>query len=202
MNRSLFLAIALLPALALANGKHPTKPPKPAPAPTTATTATSSADAVATSSAEQAQGQQQGQVQGQGQQQSANASNEGVSVSSTTTYQRQAPSTAQGSLMIGSCGAGGNAGGSNTRGSAFLGLAWTPADCKLLLAAAAYQAIGMNDAACEMINGISTVKARWKALKATPPSCAVTPATDLTQYVTKDQLAESQKRIIDRVSSK
>ena len=87
--------------------------------------------------------------------------------------------------MVGGCGAGGNAGGANSHGAAFLGIAFTPADCKLLLAAAAYQSLGMWDSACEMINGISTVKARWKALGVAAPSCAVKPpAPDVPRETT------------------
>ncbi|MGC3959584.1 MAG: hypothetical protein QM813_17040 [Verrucomicrobiota bacterium] len=104
------------------------------------------------------------------------ANNAGNAQSVSFDYPRMAPSTAQGSLAIAACGAGGNAGGSNTHGSAFLGLAWTPEDCKLLLAAQAYQAIGMPDAACEMVNGISSVQKRWKALGVPAPKCEVKPA--------------------------
>lgn len=93
-----------------------------------------------------------------------------------------------------------------------MGITWTPADCKLLLAASAYQALGMYDAACEMVNGIKAVKARWKELGMSPPSCEVKPpvavvptppvvvnvpavgAPDLSGYVTRGELAESQKR--------
>lgn len=127
------------------------------------------------------QSQDQSQVQNQGQSQIQNATGgsaeaTGGDSSLVNNYPRQAPSLGQGSISIAGCGASGNAGGSNTHGAAFLGLAWTPADCKLLLAAAAYQALGMYDAACEMVNGVSTVKKQWKALGKSPPLCAVKPA--------------------------
>lgn len=150
----------------------------------------------------------------------ATANNAGNTQSTEFNYPRQAPSTAQGSLMIGACGAGGNAGGSNTHGSAFLGIAWTPADCKLLLAAAAYQALGMYDSACEMVNGIAAVKARWKTLGVSPPSCQVKPpvavppappvvvtvpapaTVDTSQFVTRAELVEREKRQYERSVSK
>lgn len=154
------------------------------------------------------------------------AVNHGNNASQSTefNYPRQAPSVGQGSISIAGCGAGGNAGGSNSHGAAFLGVAFTPADCKLLLAAAAYQALGMWDSACEMVNGISAVKARWKALGANPPSCAIKPdvprettpvvvnvaaatSPDLSNVATKEDLAgyvskEEGRRIFERTVSK
>lgn len=190
------LLLTLVPLLALA-----TNPPSSVPTPTTATSSSSSSAASLSVSGSSASGeasaaQQQTAQGGNGgkaiahggtvgnttshsgdsaAEQFQSANNEGNSLAVTNTHPRQAPSTAQGSLMIGACGAGGNAGGSNTGGSAFLGVTWTPADCKLLLAAAAYQALGMSDAACEMVNGIKAVKARWKALGVAPPSCEAKP---------------------------
>lgn len=122
------------------------------------------------------QNQHQSEHQNQTQTQTANggdASNAGNTQSVSTNVPRQAPSVAQGSVFVGDCGAGGNGGGSNTHGSAFLGFAWTPYDCKLLKAAAAYTALGMVDAACDMVNGISSVKARWKELHMVAPDCVV-----------------------------
>ena len=127
-------------------------------------------------------------------------------------YPRLAPSTAQGSLAVGNCGSGGNAGGSNTHGSAFLGFAWTPKDCKLLLAASAYQALGMYDAACEMVNGIKAVRKQWTELGLSPPSCAVKPPEpvvpqpvtvnveaakpDLAGYATHEEVNEKVNRAL------
>lgn len=155
------------------------------------------------------------------QQQSATggqANNAGNSLEVNTHVQRSAPGVGQGGLFVGDCGAGANGGGSNTNGAAFLGFAWTPGDCKLLKAAAAYQALGMYDAACEMVNGISAVKARWKTLKMTPPDCAIRQAqfydnnapareappaaVDLSEYVKRDELAEREKRIVERTTRK
>lgn len=183
--------------------------------------ATSTAHSDATSTASQTQvasgSATQSQTASGGNAQAVNNGNN-ASQAISFDYPKLAPSTSQGSLMVGTCGAGGNAGGSNSNGSAFLGIAYTPADCKLLLAAAAYQALGMWDSACEMINGISAVKARWKALGTTPPSCQVKPPVQVPpeaptpavvvipqvagDYVTKDELVESQKRMIEHVTKK
>lgn len=152
---------------------------------------------------------------------SAASANNELTLNQNYNARRQAPSVAQGSLMIGSCGAGGNAGGSNSGGAAFFGITWTPRDCKLLLAAAAYQSLGMNDASCEMINGISVVRKQWKKLGVEPPKCEVklpepvaaapasptnvnvnVPAQDMSAYVKKDELAEHEKRIISALTAK
>lgn len=101
----------------------------------------------------------------------SNANNEGVDQALSITNPRNAPGLGQGSLYIPECGAAGNAGGSNTHGAAFLGFAWTPRDCKLLQTAAAYAALGMKNTACEMVNGTSAAKARFKELGIHPPIC-------------------------------
>lgn len=138
----------------------------------------------------------------------AGANNEGNSLSVTSNQVRQAPSLGQGGLFVGDCGAGVNGGGSGAGGAGFLGVAWTPADCKLLKAAQAYQALGMVDAACEMVNGISAVKARWKALNVDPPKCAVKPIepalakadpkVDLSNYATKDDLNKAFRAAVGK----
>jgi hypothetical protein len=210
LSAVLLLALASATAMAGEKESQPMQTIKP---PSLESTVTVTASPVSTSTASQTQ-----QASG-----SASASNAGNNASQSTefNYPRQAPSTAQGSLMIGACGAGGNAGGSNSGGSAFLGITYTPADCKLLLAAAAYQALGMYDSACEMVNGIKAVKARWKALGVSPPSCQVKPPApvatppvtvnvtppDLSHVATKDDLAgyvskEEGRRIFERAVSK
>lgn len=136
----------------------------------------------------------------------------------TSNYERNAPSVGQGSLYIPQCGVAGNAGGSNTSGSAFLGFAFTPADCKLLLTAAAYQAIGMYDAACEMVNQVSVAKKYWSSKKEGAPSCETKketvalvphedfdPANFLTKeegksFVTKTDQDERDKRMLRTLS--
>lgn len=64
---------------------------------------------------------------------------------------RSAPSMGQGSFAITGCSVGGNAGGSNTSGSAFLGFGWTPLECYKFMLAQAYQAIGEKQAVCDIL---------------------------------------------------
>ncbi len=212
------MILALIPAMALATNTPSPVPSADAQASAGAKShAASIAGAAATSASHAEQTQTQtatgGFAEGGAASQSQTASNEGVELSAVNNfdYPKQAPSVAQGSLMVGSCGAGGNGGGSNSNGSAFLGFAYTPKDCKLLLAAQAYQSLGMWDSACEMVNGIKAVKARWADLGVDPPSCEVkppvavvpapvppvvvnVPSVDTSQFVTRPELAESQKR--------
>lgn len=215
MKFALCLITSLIASTAYATGNpaptHTTSGPK----------AESVAESKASASSDASSNQTQTAIGG-----ASKAVNHGNNASQSTefNYPRQAPSVGQGSIAIASCGAGGNAGGSNSHGAAFLGVAFTPADCKLLLAAAAYQALGMWDSACEMVNGISAVKARWKALGANPPSCqvkppvetpdpgvtvnvAAAPSPDLSNVATKDDLAgyvskEEGRRIFERTVSK
>lgn len=176
--KRLIVSMMLLPAVAMAT----VQPPQPEPASTAVASSSSGAASFAgaaassqSSASQTAAGGSATAHGGTGGTSEATASNAGNAQSLSLNYPRQAPSTAQGSLMIGACGAGGNAGGSNSGGSAFLGIAFTPRDCKLLLAASAYQALGMYDSACEMVNGISAVKARWKELGVDAPSCEQKP---------------------------
>jgi hypothetical protein len=95
---------------------------------------------------------------------------------------RQAPSVFQGGIAVAGCQAGGNAGGSNTRGSAFLGFAFTPEECYAFMLAQAYQAVGQSRAACELIN---TTNAARRAQKRgfTPPSCQDPPVVVVGERV-------------------
>lgn len=130
----------------------------------------------------------------------------------SSNVERSAPSLAQGGLFIGDCGAGGNAGGSNTHGAGFLGLVWTPGDCKLLLAAQAFHAIGMSDEACRMVTGISAVQKRYRELHMDAPDCALKKAVtvaaiapikpDLSNYVTRDELKARDLRLLEKTTGK
>lgn len=174
--------------------------------------------------ASQEQVQEQEQIQIQGQEQTLNSnqnafnsanSNATSSNNQSISYEYRTPgSLAQGSLMIGDCGAGVNGGGSNTNGAGFLGITWTPEDCKLILAAKVFIALGMYDSACEMTMGISAVQARWKDIKKlnpnfVKPSCEIKPPTtqvekqvDMSQYVRKDEQVERDRKMIQTLSSK
>lgn len=77
---------------------------------------------------------------------------------------RQAPSIAQGAVMPSGCGVGGNAGGSQPGGAAFVGFSFTTEECYLLLYAAAYNAIGMPDTSCDLLNSSDTTQKAMKRL--------------------------------------
>lgn len=111
---------------------------------------------------------------------SAVASNEGVTVNQTTSYKRNAPSIAQGSLMAVGCGAGANGGGSRPGGAGFLGIVWTTDQCYTLLAAAAYQAIGMPDTSCDLLTSMKSVRKAFKRMGKPLPDCTTAENRDVT----------------------
>lgn len=178
--------LLLIPAMAFATVK-PDLPAKPVQ--TTTAAAQSHSESSATSDSQ------------------SNANSGGNVLAINQTTERQAPSLGQGSLYAGDCGAGANGGGSNTSGAAFLGVQYTTHDCYLLKAAQSYMALGMPDAACDMLNGLKAVQKRYKALGKEPPPCVVktevavaspsaaataTPP-DLSQYATKADLERAFK---------
>lgn len=82
--------------------------------------------------------------------------------------------------------------------------------------AASYAALGMTDTACDMLNGTTMARARFKELGIKPPPCTKpAPPTNVVvldpipqvpitgpNYVTHDELAEHERRIIQRTTSK
>ena len=114
-----------------------------------------------------------------------------VTVNAGTTYRqvRQAPSIAQGSFAITGCSVGGNAGGSNKNGAAFLGFGWTPKECYAFMLAQAYQSIGQYEAVCDILRNTKTGK-RMERDGIELPECkpevvVVVPQED---YVTQEEL--------------
>jgi hypothetical protein len=224
---ALLLAAVVLATTAYAGGKTDPKPTTPT-TPATGAEASASADAAAIAALRaeisqlqaQIQGQQQGQAQGQHQTAQggdAAANNEGVEQAVEFSYPRQAPSVAQGSIAIAGCGAGGNAGGSNTGGAAFLGFSWVTPECHGWTLAQTYAAIGDVKAACEVAN---SQKAARRAAKrgATLPDCnnlpvpvapaepapAPSPAVvvvqtpDLSPYATKEALDRATRQALSK----
>jgi hypothetical protein len=57
----------------------------------------------------------------------------------------------------------------------------------------------MYDSACEMVNGISAVKKRWKALGAEPPSCAVEPPVAASTPPVTVNVTNDSKPVVDAV---
>lgn len=113
---------------------------------------------------------------------------------------RQAPSVAQGSIVIQTCSAGGNAGGSNTSGSAFLGFAYITASCYDLSYAAAYAALGQRQAACDILRTSKRGK-KYEKRGVTLPAICLEPApavVNTENYVTKEALDRAFRKSISK----
>jgi hypothetical protein len=196
-----YLILALIPSLALAGKPVETKPVEVTNKADSASTSTADAKASTTSNVETRSASTSSANGGNANSGDSSASND---LTLNTMVERSAPSIAQGSLYIGDCGGGANGGGSNSNGAGFLGIVWTPADCKRLLAAAAFRSIGMPDAACEMINALSVVKDRYKELKQPPPPCVTKPdpvpppKVDLSEYATKQELDRAFRKSVQK----
>jgi len=116
------------------------------------------------------------------------------------TEARQAPSVAQGSFAISGCSVGGNAGGSNIHGSAFLGFGWTPQECYKFMLAQAYQSIGEKKAVCDILKN-TKVGRRLERDGVELPECVeqvvviATPvAPDMSKFATKEEVNEKVDR--------
>jgi hypothetical protein len=129
----------------------------------------------------------------------------------------EATSLGQGGLYNSGCGAGVNGGGSSPGGAGFLGATWTTHDCYLFLLAQRYESIGMADTACDVLNSTRAARKAFERLGIGPPDCRlrkqsevviehhsapVAPAIDLSKYVTRDELAERDRRIIQKAAGK
>ena len=116
--------------------------------------------------------------------------------STSITSQAGAPAVAQGALLIQGCGAGGNAGGSNTRGAAFAGVAWTPKECYAFMLAQAYQAVGQSQAACEVLKTTDAMKRAhdrgMPELVCAPPPVPV----NVTYGYTREQVDEIVRKAV------
>lgn len=203
MKLTIAIIALVLSAPAFATSKPPEpQPPKPAQA-ISSSSATAVAGALATAvvgdvSASQKQGQAQHQQQGQQQSQTAtggSANNEGNTLTVTHQQVRQAPSLGQGSIMVGTCGAGANGGGSNSSGAAFLGFAWTPAECHKYLVAANYASLGMYTMACQILNTTKAAKRTAEELGIPMPNCTF---EESVKYVTEDRLKEVDAELRER----
>lgn len=72
--------------------------------------------------------------------------------SNNTTYREAANVIQPATMVIQGCQVQGQAGGSNTRAAAMLGIGFTPKSCYDYIQAEAYLAIGDRQAACEILN--------------------------------------------------
>lgn len=212
----LTILLALIPAAALANNSPPPSTPTPAPVAVSGSVAAAvagsrseaSAGADASSTANGGNSTVESSVAAENTAEGGSGGNGG-----NVTYRgASAPAVAQGSIGIVGCGAGGNAGGSNSHGAAFLGLSFVTPECHGWSLANAYLAIGERQAACEVLNTQKAAK-RAKKRGAKLPDCNNLPvvvvpdvpretepvvvnvaAPDLSLYATKAELAESQRR--------
>lgn len=118
-----------------------------------------------------------------------------------TTYRqvRQAPSVSSGALIIPQCGAGGNAGGSNTGGSFIMGFSWTRQDCIDFLVSSHYEAMGYRQAACHMINGTRAARKSFRRQNVTPPDCTrrsdILEVLEKVEYITAEELAREVQKL-------
>jgi len=121
---------------------------------------------------------------------------------------RQAPAIGQGSFAIQGCGVAGNAGGSSAGGAAFLGVGFTSAQCYDFMLAQAFASVGEHQAACAVLN-VSKAGRRAAKRGVVLPTCTpvapvvlAAPAPDMSAYVTRDELAERERRQLQRRLSK
>lgn len=138
---------------------------------------------------------------------------------------RQAPAVGQGSFAIQGCAVAGNVGGSNSNGAAFLGLGWTPDECYDFMLAQAYQSLGRDKAACQVLNmskagqrakkrGIElptcepeVVRTETISRSIEAPAAPVAPTNFLTKeeaanFVTRDEVIERDDRVLKAATSK
>ena len=90
--------------------------------------------------------------------------------SGNTTYREAASVVQPAAMFIQGCQVVGQAGGSNTRAAAMLGIGFTPKSCYDYIQAQAYLAIGARQAACEILNHTEAAK-RAVANGAVLPVC-------------------------------
>lgn len=213
-SMKLFLSILLFTGTAYATGSPPEVPDTHSEASANAVGIGGTAKAEggdAQSTADASQSQTQSSVSG------AEATNAGNSQSVNTKVERSAPSLGQGGLYNSGCGAGVNGGGSSPGGAGFLGATWTTHDCYLFLLAQRYEAIGMPDTACDVLNSTRAARKAFERLGIEPPDCKlkkpaevvieshsqpVAPAIDLSKYVTRDELVERDRRILKKAAGK
>lgn len=121
--------------------------------------------------------------------------------SGNTEYRESANAVALAPQIISGCQVAGQVGGSNTRGSAVLGVAFTSSECYAFIQAQAYLAVGMRQSACEILN--STDAAR-RAVKrgAKLPECAVpvvvVEASLAPAYVTQEEFQTVIRKVLTK----
>jgi hypothetical protein len=104
-----------------------------------------------------------------------------VQESTSNTYVRAAANTVGlGTQIITGCGVSGQAGGSNTRGSAILGVGFTTSECYAYIEAQAFHAIGDEYDACLVLHSTDAAKRTEKRLG--HPLGACEPPAPVVEY--------------------
>lgn len=129
---------------------------------------------------------------------------------------RNAPSVIGGTIYpTAGCERGFGIGGSGVNGGGLLNFSYGKKECETIVLAQNFAQIGMPETSCDLLK---TTKAWKRALKANPKLAAScepkgadpiaqvpidpAPTPDLSQYVTRDELAERDRRMITTFSSK
>lgn len=129
---------------------------------------------------------------------------------------RNAPSVIGGAIYpTAGCERGFGIGGSGANGGGLLNFSYGKKECETIVLAQNFAQIGMPETSCDLLK---TTKAWKRAVKANPEiaaSCepkgvdptaqvptAPAPSPDFSQYVTRDELAERDRRMITTLSSK
>jgi hypothetical protein len=210
--------LALLPAVAFAEGV----PPKPAPVPVSVSGAvagavagsvagadsysTATANPSASSLSTQTQTASSSTTNANTVSAASDSSSGGNTQQTSFRAPQNAPAVATAPAPIVGCGASASGGGSNTGGAAVLGFAWTTRECQGWTLASAYAALGDRVTACRVLNAQNTAR-RAKRRGVTLPDCetlTVPPSEvvrlidtppDLSSYVRKEDLREVADRI-------
>lgn len=150
---------------------------------------------------------------------SASAENNGnanVEISSTYKAVRNAPSVALGSVYpTATCQGGVGVGGSGVNGSGLLNFSFSKKECETVVLAQNFASIGMPETSCDILKTTKAWKRALAASKDLKADCdargkyEVVPVdeqaakpVDLSPYVRRDELAEHERRIVEKVTQK
>lgn len=219
---TIILALCISSTAWATGGHHETSPPQQSPV-SQRTETSSEADArassqaaaaaLATSESSATGGDSSSTATGGSAENNGNAN---VEISSVYKGVRNAPSVALGSVYpTATCQGGLGIGGSGVNGSGLLNFSFTKKECETVVLAQNFAAIGMPETSCDILK---TTKAWKRAAKANPKIQAdcdargkyeVVPVTeqaakpvDLSPYVKRDELAEHERRIVEKVTQK
>ena len=125
------------------------------------------------------------------------AQQQGTTVSNTSyTESRAAANTVGlGTQIIAGCGIAGEAGGSNSHGSAVLGIGFTTEECYAYIEAQALNAIGDRESACQVLHTTNAAKRAEKRLGHPLPACeppAVTIVHDVEYRIPAGYVSEEE----------